>query len=243
MFANKKQNEVVEMMPPGRKTEMYYVKYNRKLRWKNRIRRRRRQPDSNQKLLAELDAFLSSLGGFINRQTSRDMTANTHAWNRMIWQHRREIVNFIDVYSRPIPISVFPEPEPEPEVRPPQVRRARRPIRPFADSLAHTPEERCKICMVNKKTVGFFPCGHVGMCNECCKNTYGHYFGMSNKTKRPVLLPTHPSPPSPREFNFENEEEFIEEIINELTRPRFRHSQRCVFCKDRIESFNMIYSI
>lgn len=252
----------VQPMPPGRKTDLYYRKYNKKIRWRNRIRRRKPPAprpadtfqDDKRVLMAKLDVFLDEFGKFINTHSENDMERIAFDWNRMIWQPRRQIVDFVanrELWTIPVPVSpkyVFPrpfiEPPPSPESPPPVLRRARRPFKPYNDTAAQTTDERCKICMINKKVVGFFPCGHVGICNECCRITYNRHFRISNKTKRPILVGhSQPAAPEPPAFNFENEEEFIEQVINELTRPRFHCTQKCVFCKDRIDNFQIVYSI
>jgi len=88
--------------------------------------------------------------------------------------------------------------------------------------------------MTNKKVVGFFPCGHVGICNSCCAKTYKYRF-VCGRNCRPYLLQTLPLPA--RVFTlseFQTEEEYMNEIIRELTQPRYHRSMRCVFCKDKI---------
>jgi hypothetical protein len=200
-------------------------------------------------LLKCMEEFYYVYGTFVNTYAGSSERV-AFAWNYRIWQPMRQIKNFISTCellqlpdSPPSPsyssVSAFtPPPSPKP------VRRARRPYRPFQDLPATSEEDKCKICMINKKVIGFFPCAHVGTCNSCCKSIYKKYFKISNIDNKPYLLDTLPEPPKINMHDeCDNEEDFINNIILELSQPRFHCSKKCVFCKEKIKSFKIIYSI
>ncbi len=200
-------------------------------------------------LLKCMEEFYYVYGTFVNNYAgSSERVAFT--WNDEIWQPMRQIKNFINTCELPISpsYSSFSTPSssysPVPLPSPKPVRRARRPYRPFQDLPATSEEDKCKICMTNKKVIGFFPCAHVGTCNSCCKNIYKKYFKISNKDNKPYLLDNIPEPPKIKiHDDCDNEEDFINNIILELSQPRFHQSKKCVFCKEKIKSFKIIYSI
>ena len=82
------------------------------------------------------------------------------------------------------------------------------------------------------------------MCNSCCAETYKKKFMTSLNVKKPYLSDTLPEPPTL--FNIsenQTEDEYINEIIRELTQPHYHRSKKCIFCKEKIEEFKLIYSI
>lgn len=200
-------------------------------------------------LLKYSELYYGVLGHFINSHP--DPKRYHYDWNYLIWQPKRNLkamMDYIDLLKTPLPLPpppvLPPLPPPLPVVvKPKPVRKALRRFKQFPDVPAESVEDRCKVCMINKKIVGFFPCGHVGMCNSCCAKTYKKKFMTSLRLPKPYLQDCLPLSPTDVSFDYNNEEEFIEGIINELTRPHFHHSKKCIFCKERIESFNLIYSI
>ena len=194
------------------------------------------------KLLKHMEEFYDVYGTFVNTYAGSSERV-AFAWNDEIWKPMSRIKNFVktcELFQFPISPSYSSVP---PRSSKP-IRRARRPYRPFQDLPATSEEDKCNICMTNKKIIGFFPCGHVGICNSCCKNIYKNYFKISNKDNKPYLLDTLPEPPIINIYDeYENEEDFIHNIIHELCQPRFHISKKCVFCKEKIKSFKIIYSI
>jgi hypothetical protein len=202
-------------------------------------------------LLKHMEEFYYVYGTFVNTYAGSAVKV-AFAWNDEIWEPMRQIKSFINTcellqfYISPSPSpSPFSSPSPSPSPSPEPLRRARRPYRPFQDLPATSEEDKCKICMINKKVIGFFPCAHVGTCNLCCKYIYNVYFKISNKDNKPCLSLTLPEPPklNIHDDDSEDEEEFINNTILELSQPRFHHSKKCVFCKEKIENFKIIYSI
>ena len=192
--------------------------------------------------------YYGVLGHYINEYARR---STIHLdWNYLIWQPQRHIKELIDgVEFRRLPIPEYipfvdsPPPTPPAPVTPKPVRRALRRFKQFPDTPATAPEDRCKVCLVNKKIVGFFPCGHVGMCNACCATTYKKKFMTSLRVKKPYLSECLPLPSEEQNTSYENEEQLLDGIIRELSQPRFHRTMQCIFCKEKIKEFNLIYSI
>lgn len=194
-------------------------------------------------LLEETEKFYIILGTFINKYSGD----NVHwDWNDYIWQPHREIKSLVDHVSlQRLPILPPPPPVPSsPTVSetPTPVRRARRRFKQYPDTPASCDEERCKVCMTNKKIICFMPCGHIGMCNSCCATLYKKRFMTSLDLPKPYICDTLPLPPKIN-LNYENEESFIDSIIDELTQPRYHHSKNCIFCKEKIKKMQLIFSV
>jgi hypothetical protein len=197
------------------------------------------------KLLEETVKYYIQLGKFINEYSNE----NVHwHWNDFIWAPRRELKRHIrrielsklPIFPPPSPVSEFSSP---PETPKKPIRRALHRFKKYPDVAAENDEERCKICMVNKKCIIFLPCAHVGMCNSCCAETYKKRFMTSLWVKKPYLSDCMPLPPKRGILDAEDEDEFIHNLIQELTEPRYHHSKKCVFCKEKIKDFKIFYSV
>lgn len=199
------------------------------------------------KLLEETEKYYIHLGKFINEYSGE----NVHwDWNDFIWTPHRELkqhIQRIELSKLPIlpppplsPVSEFSSPS---ETSKKPIRRALRRFKQYPDVVAENDEERCKICMVNKKCIIFLPCAHVGMCNSCCAETYKKRFMTSLWVKKPYLSDCMPLPPKRNILDAEDEDEFIHNVIQELTAPRYHHSKKCVFCKEKIKQFKIFYSV
>ena len=250
-------------------TDYLYVKYNilnsfykKKYIFHpgRRTKRRRRRvlvqapaPDpfdtDKKNLLEETEKFYIILGTFINKYSGD----NVHwDWNDYIWQPHREIKNLVDgitlqrlpiLPSRPtfsVPASpsfsdvsdFFEKPK----------RKARRRFKQYPDTPASCDEERCKVCMINKKIICFMPCGHIGMCNSCCTEIYKKRFMTSLDVPKPYICDIIPQPPTDN-LNYENEDTFIDSIIEELTQPEYHNTKKCIFCKETIQKIQLIFSV
>ena len=198
-------------------------------------------------MLKRIDNFFYEYGTFVNKHGG-PMDAVAIAWNNEIWKPMRKMKTYLDM-CEPLETAITPPPSPDfssvfsdtPPESPRAVRRAIRPYREFKDVKATSEEDKCKICMVNKKVIGFFPCSHVGICNGCCKNIYKKFFKISNTDNKPRIVETVPLPPTFKQY--EDDEEFINGVISELTQPNFHMTRECVFCKEKINIFKIIYSI
>lgn len=218
-------------------------------------RRRRRQVITHdifdvdkQKLLEETEKFYIILGSFINKYSSDKV--HWH-WNDYIWQPHREIKGLVENLEMqrlpvlpPPPITVPPSPTfsdfSETYTLP---RRARRTFKPYPDTLASGDDERCKVCMTNKKIICFLPCGHIGMCNTCCAEIYKKRFIISlSSAKRPYICDTVPLPPE-NNLNYDDDESFMESIIDELTQPKYNKTRHCIFCKEKVLNFRLVFSV
>jgi hypothetical protein len=203
-----------------------------------------------EKLLNESVKYFIHIGEFINKYSNEN---NLWHWNMFIWQPRRLLNNYLDLvepddesdfeFEFPItPDTTSPVITPRSPI---PLRRARRPIREYSDTLATNDEERCKICMVNKKCIIFLPCGHVGICNSCCAETYSCRFVRSENVSGPYLsdcLPIH----RPLDINIltaETDEEYIEGVIQELCSPSYNRTKKCIFCKNKVEEFKIMFSV
>ena len=201
-------------------------------------------------LLKETEKFYIVLGSFINKYSGRNVHLD---WNEFIWQPHREIKSFID-YIQLQRLPRLPPPIPPPLIIPPSptcsdfsdsdlpIRRAKRNTKQYPDTLASCDEERCKVCMTNRKIICFMPCGHIGMCNACCAQIYKKRFSTSIYVSKPYICDTLPLPPK-NNLNYENEDSFIYSIIEELTQPRYHHSKNCIFCKEKIQKMQLIFSV
>jgi hypothetical protein len=215
-------------------------------RRKIKVKEENKFEKDKENVLKCMEEFYYVYGTFVNTYGG-SMEDIAFAWNYEIWQPIQDIKEYIDTCE--------PEPPPSPTLSvlsdlsdlsesPSPVRRARRPYRPFQDLPSTSEEDKCKICMTNKKVICFFPCAHIGTCNSCCKNIYKKYFKISNTDNKPYLLDVIPEPPNLNIYDgYENEEDFIHTMIFELSQPRFHRSKKCVFCKEKIKSFKIIYSI
>ena len=192
-------------------------------------------------LLKNMEKFYYTYGTFVNTYGG-SLKNISLAWNYEIWTPMRNVNNYIDKVQL---VEHFPLSSPslssvssfESLSTLDSYPRALRHYRPFHDSPSTTNVDNCKICMTNKKMIGFFPCGHIGICNSCCKNIYKKFFKISNKDNKAYLMDTLPLPLTTNTY------ETIEDVIYELTQPRFHHSKKCVFCKEKIESFKIMYSV
>ena len=197
------------------------------------------------KLLKETEKYYIQLGRFINEYSGE----NVHwDWNDFIWTPHRELkqhIQRIELSKLPTlppqyPVSEFYSPIKTPKK---PIRRALRRFKQYPDVVAENDEERCKICMINKKCIIFLPCAHVGMCNSCCAETYKKRFMKSLWVKKPYLSDCLPLHPMRNILDAEDEDEFIHNVIQELTAPIYHYSKKCVFCKEKIKDFKIFYSV
>jgi len=201
--------------------------------------------DDKNILLGETEKYYIQLGKFINKYSGENSCWD---WNDFIWTPHRDLKEYIEVIglsrlpvlSPQSPVSDLSSP---PETPRKSFRRALRPFKQYADMFAENDEERCKICMINKKCIIFLPCGHVGMCNSCCAETYKKKFMTSLYTKKPYLSNCLPLPHMVNILDIEDEDEFIHNVIQELTAPTYQYSKKCVFCKEKINQFKIFYSV
>ena len=215
--------------------------------------RRRRRPKKNHtstdRVKNTADEYFYALGEHINSTCRDSPHVCSVSWYWFVWTPRRKLHEFLDLMNAPPDPLTFefaePEPEPEPELTPePTVKKIRRAKRPFGmlpDSPADTVSDRCKICMVNKKVIVTYPCGHLGICNTCCEGMYRKKFMLAPGTnRRPYLIDCVPLPPPP---SATSDFGSVDEIIQELTTPRYHITKKCIFCKTAIQKFRLTYSV
>jgi hypothetical protein len=206
-----------------------------------------------EKLLNESVKYFIHLGEFINKYSGENVPGH---WNMFIWQPRRMLNRYIDLVEPDQDDfdfdSEFESPD-TPETTSPVItprspiplRRARRPFQEYPDTLATNDDERCKICMVNKKCIIFIPCGHVGVCNSCCSEIYSCRFIRSDYVRGPYLSDRIPvcRPLDISILSAETDEEYIEGVIQELCSPSYNRTKQCIFCKHKIDTFKIMFSV
>jgi hypothetical protein len=228
---------------PGRRTYKAIIK--RPKRRKAIVIQKDPFENNRMKLLEESEKYYIQLGKFINEYSNENVHLD---WNDFIWTPYRELKHYIQGIENSRSPTLPPTPSVSEFSSPPEtpknpIHRALRAFKQYPDVAAENDEERCKICMINKKCIIFLPCAHVGICNSCCAEIYKQRFMTSIYVKKPYLSDRLPLPPKRNILDAEDEDEFIHNIIQELTAPMYHYSKKCVFCKEKIILFKIFYSV